>query len=191
MYFDRRLNMLTMKDVVRDGHPILRTKVDEVTTIDEQTQNELREMRQFLINSQDEEIAEKYDLRAGVGLAAPQININKRMLAVYLTDDNDEPVYDLMLINPKIISHSVQESFLPTGEGCLSVDEDIDGLVHRKKRIKVRALDIDGNEVVIKASGMLSIVLQHELDHLDGILFYDHINKETPLLPKDGATPLE
>lgn len=183
--------MLTMKDVVRDGHPILRTKVDEVTTIDEQTQNELREMRQFLINSQDEEIAEKYDLRAGVGLAAPQINLNKRMLAVYLTDENDEPVYDLMLINPKIISHSVQESFLPTGEGCLSVDEDIDGLVHRKKRIKVRALDIDGNEVVIKASGMLSIVLQHELDHLDGILFYDHINKETPLLPKEGATPLE
>lgn len=180
-----------MKDVVRDGHPILRTKVDEVTTIDEQTQNELREMRQFLINSQDEEIAEKYDLRAGVGLAAPQINLNKRMLAVYLTDENDEPVHDLMLINPKIISHSVQESYLPTGEGCLSVDEDIDGLVHRKKRIKVRALDIDGNEVVIKASGMLSIVLQHELDHLDGILFYDHINKEAPLLPKDGATPLE
>lgn len=183
--------MLTMKDVVRDGHPILRQKADSVETLDEQTKKELREMRQFLINSQDDEMREKYNLRAGVGLAAPQINLNKRMLAIYLTDENDEPVYDFMLINPKIISHSVQEAYIENGEGCLSVDEDVEGLVHRKKRIKVRALDIDGNEIVIKASGMLSIVLQHELDHLDGILFYDHINKETPLLPKDGATPLE
>src|SRR5699024_5125078 len=129
----------------------LRKKVKEITEIDEETKRELREMREFLINSQDETLAEKYNLRAGVGLAAPQINLDKRMNAIYITDEDNEPVHDLMLINTKLKSHSVQETYIPGGEGCLSVDEDMDGIVHGHKRFTVTGLDSDVNEVEIKA----------------------------------------
>lgn len=183
--------MLTMDDIVRDGHPILRTKVKEVTEIDEETKRQLREMREYLVMSQDEKTAQKYNLRAGVGLAAPQVNIDKRMIAIYITDEMNEPVYDYMLINPKLVSHSVQETYLPGGEGCLSVDEDIDGIVHRYKRFRISALDIDGNKIEIKAKGLLAIVLQHEMDHLNGVMFYDHIDQVHPNEPRDGAVPLE
>ena len=183
--------MLTMENIVRDGHPILRKKVREVAEIDPQTISELKSMREYLINSQDPELSEKYGLRAGVVLAAPQIGLDKRMLAVYVTDENGDPEYDYMLINPKVISHSVNETYLPGGEGCLSVDKEIEGIVQRKKRIRVSGLSIDGEKVEIKAKGFLAVVLQHELYHLDGVMFYDHINKEAPFDPTGDAQPLE
>ena len=79
--------MLTMKDIVRDPDPMLRTKVAEVEDIDEETVSQLKEMREYLVNSQNAEIAEKYDLRPGVGLAAPQVGLDKRMLAIYIEGD--------------------------------------------------------------------------------------------------------
>ena len=60
------------------------------------------------------------------------------MIAVYLPDDGEDRSYDLMLVNPKIASHSIQEAYLPTGEGCLSVDENIPGLVHRKTESQLK-----------------------------------------------------
>lgn len=180
--------MLTMKDIIRDGHPTLREKAKEVELpISEEDRNTLKEMREFLINSQDEETANKYGLRSGVGLAAPQINISKRMIAVYLPDDGEGKSYDLMLVNPKIASHSIQEAYLPTGEGCLSVDENIPGLVHRKNRITVKAKDIDGNDVQMRLKGYPAIILQHEIDHLNGVMFYDYIDNDNPLKPHQDA----
>ncbi|WP_434121137.1 peptide deformylase [Salinicoccus roseus] len=183
--------MLTMKDIVRDPDPMLRTKVAEVEDIDEETVSELKEMREYLVNSQHSETSEKYGLRPGVGLAAPQVGLNKRMLAIYMEGDEGEVLHDYMLINPKVKSHSVTETYLPGGEGCLSVDEEIPGLVHRYQRIRVTATDIHGESVEVKAKGMLAVVLQHELDHLDGIMFYDRIDDELPMEPKNGATPVE
>ena len=183
--------MITMKDIVRDGDPILRKKVAVVETIDEQTVNELKAMREYLHHSQIEETREKYKLRPGVGLAAPQVGIDKKMTAILILDDEDEIVHDYMLINPKIKSHSVAMTYLPQGEGCLSVDEEIPGLVHRYKRIKVEAQNIEGDTIEIKASGILAIVMQHEIDHLNGVMFYDHIDKDFPMDPKLGATPYE
>ena len=72
------------------------------------------------------------------------------MIAVYLPDDGEGKSYDYMLVNPKVISHSVQHAYLPTGEGCLSVDENIPGLVHRHYRTTIKAYDIDGNEVKLR-----------------------------------------
>lgn len=72
---------------------------------------------------------------------------------VYLPDDGNGKAYDYMLVNPKIMSHSVQRAYLPTGEGCLSVDENIPGLVHRHFRVTIKALDIDGNEVKLRLKG--------------------------------------
>lgn len=183
--------MLTMDDIVRDGHPMLRKKVSEVTNIDAQTIAELKSMREYVINSQDPEMSEQYSLRPGVGLAAPQIGLDKRMLAIYTEDEDGNPEYDYMLINPKVKSHSVTESYLPNGEGCLSVDEEYEGIVHRKKRIRVVAETIEGKKIDIRAKGFLAIVLQHELDHLDGIMFYDHIDKDAPYEPKDNAEAFE
>lgn len=180
-----------MDDIVRDGHPMLRKKVNEVTNIDAQTIAELKSMREYLINSQNPEISEKYSLRPGVGLAAPQIGLDKRMLAIYTEDEDGNPEYDYMLINPKVKSHSVTESFLPNGEGCLSVDEEYEGIVQRKKRIRVVAETIEGKKIDIRAKGFLAIILQHELDHLDGILFYDHIDSDEPFEPKGNAEPFE
>ncbi len=85
--------MLTMKDIIRDGHPTLREKAEDVTLpLSDEDKNTLRAMREFLINSQDDEIAKRYGLRSGVGLAAPQINVSKRMIAVYLPDDGEAQI---------------------------------------------------------------------------------------------------
>lgn len=180
--------MITMKDIIRDGHPTLREKAKDVTIpLSDEDRETLKAMREFLINSQDEETANKYGLRSGVGLAAPQINIAKKMIAVYLPDDGDGKSYDLALVNPKIMSHSVQEAYLPTGEGCLSVDENIPGLVHRKYRITVKATDIDGNDVKLRLKGYPAVVAQHEIDHINGVMFYDHIDPNNPLTPHEDA----
>ncbi|UDI78636.1 peptide deformylase [Staphylococcus taiwanensis] len=176
--------MLTMKDIIRDGHPTLRAKAKDVgLPLSDEDKNTLNEMREFLINSQDEETAKKYGLRSGVGLAAPQINVSKKMIAVYLPDDGEGKSYDYMLVNPKVMSHSVQHAYLPTGEGCLSVDENIPGLVHRHYRVTIKAFDIDGKEVKLRLKGYPAIVFQHEIDHLNGIMFYDYIDKDNPLIP--------
>ena len=103
------------------------------------------------------------------------------MIAVYLPDDGKVNL-DYMLVNPKVISHSVQHAYLPTGEGCLSVDENIPGLVHRHYRTTIKAYDIDGNEVKLRLKGYPAIVFQHEID-LNGIMFYDYIDKDHPLTP--------
>ena len=182
--------MLLMKDIVRDGHPALRNKSIEVdlppTKEDVQT---LNKMMEFLKNSQDEKIAEKYKLRSGVGLAAPQIGINKQLIAIHFTHKDKQ--YSYQLINPKIISHSVEKAFLSGGEGCLSVDEPIEGLVMRNSRITVRAFDIQGNPLKLRFKGYPAIVVQHEIDHLNGIMFYDYINRQNPYYVPDQAVEIE
>lgn len=173
--------MLTMKDIIKDGNPQLRKKTKPVDLpASRQEKQILEEMLQFLKNSQDPELAKKYDLRPGIGLAAPQIAIDKRMIAVHVTDEKDR-FHSYGLFNPKIISHSVEMTYLEGGEGCLSVDEDITGNVPRHARITVQGVDLDGNPVKLRLKGLPSICFQHEIDHLDGIMFYDHIDKNNPL----------
>ncbi|MGM0435523.1 MAG: peptide deformylase [Bacillota bacterium] len=184
--------MLTMKDIIREGHPTLETVAKPVPLpLDEETMNTLTQMREFLLNSQDEEIREKYELREGVGLAAPQIDISKRMLAIHTMDEKFETLHDYVMVNPKIISHSVQTSYLPGGEGCLSVDREVEGLVPRHQKVTVDTYLFDTQTRTIEKKrlrlrGFIAIVFQHELDHLDGILFP---SKTYPSL--DNAKPIE
>lgn len=185
------MQMITMENIIRDGHETLRKKAEEVelpvSTKDKET---LNEMMEFLKNSQDEDLAKKYKLRSGVGLAAPQINVSKKMLAVYIQDDGKGNQIELQLINPKIVSHSVQKAYLNGGEGCLSVDEAKPGLVHRNYKITIQAYDIEGNPFKKRFKGYPAIVLQHEIDHLNGIMFYDYINEEDPFKPLDDAVEI-
>ncbi|PKR86887.1 peptide deformylase [Heyndrickxia camelliae] len=178
--------IITMKDIVREGDPILRQVTEDVsvppTSEDLDT---LKCMLQFLKNSQNPEIAAKYKLRSGVGLSANQIGINKKMFAAYFHDEKGN-LHEYGLMNPKIISHSVSMIYITNGEGCLSVDRDVPGYVPRYERIKVKAIDMTGKEVSLKLSGFAAIVAQHEIDHLNGIMFYDHINKQNPFkLPEN------
>ncbi len=183
--------MITMKDIVREGHPTLSKRATPVSTpLEETDKKTLVAMRRFLIDSQDEDIAETYELREGVGLAAPQIDVSKRMIAIYTKDEKDEILHDYLFVNPKIVSHSVAQTFMPGGEGCLSVDRAVEGLVRRHKKVTVKTHlyrpDTDTlEETTLTLRGFVSIVFQHELDHLNGILFPERIEQALP-----GVEPL-
>lgn len=183
--------MLTMEDIVREGHPALRKVAEEVNLPpSDDVKRILNKMLTFLKNSQDEQIAKKYNLRSGVGLAAPQININKRLIAIYYTDQKDN-LHSYQLINPKIVSHSVQQAYLANGEGCLSVDREVEGYVIRHARVTVKAYDIHGEEVTLRLKGYPAIIVQHEIDHLNGVMFYDHIDPKNPFHAPANAKKIE
>lgn len=186
--------MLTMKNIIREGNPTLRARAKAVEfPLSDEDKQLAHDMMEFLENSQNEEIAEKYGLRAGVGLAAPQLDVSKRMTAVLVPnpEEGEEPIFKNVLINPTIISESVQMVALGEGEGCLSVDRDIPGYVPRHDKIKLRWYDLDGNMHIERLREYPAIVVQHEIDHLNGILFFDHINKENPLSAPEGTIILE
>lgn len=167
-------------DIVTDKK-FLHDVCDEVVLpINEDDRKTLLEMVEYLKISQNDELAEKYNIRPGVGLAANQIGIKKRMIAVYFIDENQE-IHQYGLVNPKIVSYSVKKCCLDNGEGCLSVPKDVEGYVYRYYKITVKAFDVITNkEITIKAKGYLSIILQHEIDHLDGKLYVDRIDTKDP-----------
>jgi peptide deformylase len=184
-------NMITMDDIIREGHPTLREVAKEVLLPPtEEDKAILNSLLDYVINSQDPEMSQKYGLRPGIGLAAPQINVSKRMLAVHVKD-NKGKLYSYALFNPKIISHSVETAYLTSGEGCLSVDRAVPGYVPRYSRITIKAWNVNGEEIKIRLRGIASIAFQHEIDHLNGIMFYDHIDQENPLQPIEGAIPVD
>lgn len=180
--------------IVKDNAKSIRAKSQPVMNITQKEIDLVNSMKDYLVASQDEEIRERYHLREGVGLAAPQIGKNIRALVVYYEtplEDGTTKVVDHRLINPKIISESVKEAYLRAGEGCLSVDAEHQGYVYRKYKIMIKAFDVkEKKETTISASGYEAIVLQHEMDHLDGILFYDHIDKKNPFIEKPDAIKL-
>ena len=188
--------MITMKDIVEEGHPSLRKQAEAVQfPLDSDTYQLGQDMLEFLKNSQDDEIAEKLGLRAGVGLAATQLNINKQIFAVHVMDyDEDgyetEPLISEVLFNPRIVSHSVQKTALKEGEGCLSVNREVEGIVPRPKRIRLEYQDFKGDTYELKLRDYLAVVTQHEMDHLKGIMFYDHINEADPWTADKDTTLL-
>jgi len=175
--------MLLMKDVIREGHPTLAKRSDEVELpLDDETKQTLKDMMEFLENSQDPVKSEELELRPGIGLAAPQINVPKRMIAVMTMDENDEKFYKLLLVNPIIVSHSEAKTYIPGGEGCLSVDREVEGLVARHKKIRIRAYQYlpatdELRKIELRVSGYVAIVIQHEIDHINGVLFVDKLSE--------------
>lgn len=146
----------------------------------------LLEMIDYLRKSSDEEYCAKHKIRSGVGLAAPQVGVNKRMLAISYT--HEDQLVEYCLVNPKIVENSLKEVALSNGEGCLSVENDHKGYVYRSYKIKVKAYDLlQDKDIEIVAKGYDAIVLQHEIDHLDGILYYDRIDRKDPYKRKDNA----
>lgn len=180
--------------IVKDSNPNLRKRCEEVSEITPEIINLVNDMHEYLVLSQDEKYASKHNIREGVGLAAPQIGINKKIIAVYFEEEDEEGnirVVDHRLINPKIILESIKEVYLSGGEGCLSVDDEHKGYIYRHFKIQVKAYNaITSKEEIITARGYEAVVLQHEIDHLNGVLFYDHINKKDPFMVKEDAIRL-
>jgi peptide deformylase len=173
--------------LVYDPHPILRQRAEPVaiplSNIDVQL---LQALLNYVVRSQDKAYAEKHAIREGVGLAAPQIGVSKRLLAISFPLDDARVEY--ALANPIIVSSSVKKVALHSGEGCLSVNEAYPGYVYRSHKITVKAFDLlQHKDIIIVAYGFEAIVLQHEIDHLNGVLFYDYIAKEDPFKEQPNA----
>ena len=180
--------LILMKDIVRDGDPVLRRVSDDLTfPLSDHYKKLADDMMEYLINSQDPKIAEKHQLRAGVGLAAPQVGEGVKMAALLVPDDQGNIIFKDIFVNPEIISESVRQACLSEGEGCLSVDEVINGYVPRPDKLTVHYYTVDGEEKTIRLKDYPAIVASHEIDHLNGHLFYDRINKKDPYSLKEDT----
>ena len=183
--------MILMEHIIREGHPTLRTKAEEVAfPLSNEDRQFAHDLLEYLINSQNPETAEKYGLRSGIGIAANQVNSLKRMFALHLEDEQGEQL-SFVAINPRIVSHSVEQTYLTSGEGCLSVDRHVPGYVPRYARITVKFKNLEGEEQKIRLTGLPAIAFQHELDHLNGVMFYDRINEKDPFAEIDNAIPYD
>lgn len=166
--------------IYTDKDPVLHQRAEEVSLpVSVELKQTVLDMVEYLKKSQDDAYAEEHHIRAGVGIAAPQIGLSQRFFAVYLEDE--DKVYEYGLINPKIVSTSAKRAYLTTGEGCLSVPEDREGYVYRYYRITIKGYDVvSDKDVTLRLVGYPAIVFQHEYDHLDGILYTDRIDKWNP-----------
>lgn len=158
----------------------LREVSKEVTfPLSKEDKKNVEDMITYLTMSQIEEYAQKYDLRAGMGLAYIQIGILKRIFVI-VEELEDETFKNYIIINPRIVSHSEEMIYVGEGEGCLSINRDVEGIVPRYARITVEAQDLDGNTFQIRVREDIAIAFQHEIDHLNGILFIDKIDPKNP-----------
>ena len=152
--------------------------------LDEETKKLIDDSLTYLEMSQIEEYSEKYDLRPGMGLSFVQIGILKRIFVV--SEEIEEGKFNrYVVINPRVKSVSEELIYVGEGEGCLSVNREVEGIVPRHARITVEAYDENGDLYDIRVREDMAVAFQHELDHLDGILFVDKIDKKNPYKNKD------
>lgn len=172
--------MLKTKEILDEKDKRLRQVSNEVVfPLSKEDQEAIEKMITYLRDSQIEEKALKYDLRPGMGLAAIQLGILKRYFVV--VHEIEAGVFDTyVIINPKIVSNSEEKIYVEGGEGCLSVNRDIEGIVPRYARVTLEGYDMQGQKIRVRGREELAIAFQHELDHLNGILFTDHIDKKDP-----------
>jgi len=153
-----------LREIVRMGNPVLRERAAEVAA-DRFGTRFLRDVGRDLIRTMHE--------GSGVGLAAPQIAVPLRVFVYYLPAEGDAPeLPPRVLVNPRLTLHGSADE--PGWEGCLSIP-GLRGLVPRHARLRVEAVDVDGAPLAFDAEGFEARVIQHEVDHLDGILFLDRM----------------
>ena len=166
--------------ILNEKERVLHQKsVDAVFPLKDEDKQLITDMITYLTMSQIDEEREKYDLRAGMGLSAVQVGVLKRIFVV-VEELEKNKFKNYIVINPKVISHSEEEIFVGEGEGCLSVDRDVEGIVPRYARMTVEAYDENGKSYQIRVREDISIAFQHEIDHLNGILFVDKIDPKNP-----------
>lgn len=143
------------------GDPVLRQPADEVAEVDGEVEALVRDMLETMYHA------------SGIGLAAPQVGISKRVLVIDLGDADEDGAGAFALVNPRVVDASRRTD--RGSEGCLSIP-GMEDVVERPETVTVEALDPRGRPVVMTASGLLARAVQHEIDHLDGILFFDRLS---------------
>ncbi len=171
--------------ILDEKNKILRTKSKEVTfPLPEEDKKRINDMLTYLEMSQIDETREYYNLRAGMGLSYIQIGIPKRIFVI--SEEIEKGKFERhIIINPKIKSTSEEMVYIEEGEGCLSINRPTEGIVPRHARITIEAYDEDGKLYNIRVREELAVCFQHEIDHLNGILFVDRIDSKNPYKNKD------
>ena len=145
-------------DILKYPDKRLRTIAKPVVSVDETIRQQVKDMFETMYEA------------PGIGLAATQVNFHQRIIVIDISDQCNEPI---CLINPEVIEKSGE---IQWEEGCLSVPDYYENII-RANGIKVQALNQHGETFELEASEMLSVCIQHEIDHLNGILFIDHLSK--------------
>ncbi|MBQ9181954.1 MAG: peptide deformylase [Bacilli bacterium] len=172
--------MFKKLNILDEKNKHLRTVAKEVKLpLSKDDKKTIQQIITHLKYSQIEEKSEKYDLRPGMGLAFPQLGYDKRIIVI-VYEYEEGKFENYVVVNPKIISNSTELIAAEAGEGCLSVNREVEGHVLRYARVTIEGYDEDGNLIHIRAREDLSIAFQHEIDHLNGILFFDRIDKNKP-----------
>jgi len=151
---------MAILEILKYPHPILRKRSKEVNRIDEEVKILIRDMRETMVQA------------GGIGLAACQIGVSRRVVVLDVSPMDPQHSF-FALINPEIIS---EEGEIDHEEGCLSVPDCLER-VKRKEKVCVRGLSPEGMEIEIKGDGILAIALQHEIDHINGILILDRVSR--------------
>lgn len=169
---------MALLEILHFPDPRLRLRAEPVAQVDDQVRQAVRDMFDTM-----------YDA-PGIGLAATQVNIQQQIIVIDISDQKNEP---LCLINPSILATEGTEE---TQEGCLSVPGFYEN-VTRAERVKVAALNEQGEHIELEADGLLAVCIQHEMDHLQGKLFVDYlsplkrqrIKKKLVKMEKSGTVP--
>jgi peptide deformylase len=157
--------MMLLK-IARMGHPVLRAPAEAVA---DPAAPEVRRLAEDMIETMLD--------ASGIGLAAPQIHVGSRLVVLrvpaHRAGPGEEPIGPTVLVNPEI--QPLDDEVAEDWEGCLSIP-GLRGIVPRRKRVRWRALDLRGREMAGEASGLHARVLQHEIDHLDGVLYLERMS---------------
>jgi peptide deformylase len=156
--------MAYVREIVTEGHPTLRKVAKKV---------DRREIDDPLFQQLIDDMFETMYAAPGVGLAAPQVNVSKRLFVIDVHDDEREPA---VVINPKI---ELAEEEVELTEGCLSVPGMV-GEITRFRRMAVSGLDRNGEKIRLEGDGLFAQCLQHEIDHLNGVLYVDKARNVRP-----------
>jgi peptide deformylase len=154
-------NVMTIKPLIILPDPLLRQASKPIERVDTE-----------ILRLADDMLETMYDA-PGIGLAAVQIGVARRMLVIDVAREGEDK-QPLVFINPEVVASSDERSVYE--EGCLSIP-DYYAEVERPARVTVKHIDRDGKEQVIEADGLLATCLQHEIDHLNGVLFIDYISR--------------
>jgi peptide deformylase len=169
--------MAYVREIITEGHPTLRKVAKKVTA---------RELADPMFQQLIDDMFETMYAAPGIGLAAPQVDVGKRLFTVDLHDD--DPAHGpLVVINPKF---TVVEGEVEATEGCLSVPGMV-GEMTRYERVVCTGLDRDGKKITLEGDGLFARCLQHEMDHLDGILYIDKAKNVRPAVTEEEVAAAE
>ena len=152
---------MTIRKILIEPDPFLRQKSTKVDEVNSEIQTLMDDMLETMYNA------------PGIGLAAIQVGVPKRVIVMDLSRE-DEKKNPLYFVNPEIITNSNNDAAYE--EGCLSVPGQF-AEISRPDKCKVKYLDYNGNEKIVDTQGLLATCIQHEMDHLEGILFIDYLSK--------------